>query len=172
MANQAVNSLALISARYTIASIETLSQLFSWALYALCQAFDLRALQRKVEAQLEDSIESSIGQFFGTWINSTDQKVLAKKVSMRLSKRMDETSARDLKARLEDAYMQAGYELIAYFSKLPSGGGSDPLRTIMAWRDASAAETHALYKKITKEVSSTGFSYMGRFRGLFVQLRC
>lgn len=153
MANQAVNSLALISARYTVQSIETLSQLFAWSLYLLCQAFDLRALQRRVASQIEASIESSIGTFFGTWINSQDQKILAKKVSLRLSKRMDETSARDLKPRLEDAYMQGSYELIAYFSQLPSGGGSDPLRTIMKWRNASAAETHALYRRITAEVS-------------------
>lgn len=104
--------------------------------------------------------------------------VLAHQVFVRLNKRMDETSARDLHARLSDAYMNAGYVLVAYFSSLPSGGGADPLRTIMggcwdrlsvletgshlhvhivscslsaAWRDASANETFALYRRLTNE---------------------
>lgn len=41
MGNQAVNSMALVSARYTIEAIETLSLLMSWSLYLLCQALDL-----------------------------------------------------------------------------------------------------------------------------------
>ncbi|EOD52463.1 putative phenylalanine ammonia-lyase protein [Neofusicoccum parvum UCRNP2] len=43
--NQAVNSLALISARYTLQSVEILSQMCAAYLYALCQALDLRVLQ-------------------------------------------------------------------------------------------------------------------------------
>lgn len=131
MGNQAVNSMALVSARYTVEAIETLSQLMAWSLYLLCQAFDLRALQRRTAIQLEAGIRSSISKFFSTWIDVPNQEALARKVFIRLNKRMDETSARDLEARLQDAYMNAGYELVAYFSQLPSGGGADPLRNIM-----------------------------------------
>ena len=131
MGNQAVNSMALVSARYTIEAIETLSLLMSWSLYLLCQALDLRALQRKTAIHVEAGISASIEKFFSTWIDKKNQQALAKKVFARLNKRMDETSARDLEARLQDAYMNAGYELVDYFSKLPSGGGADPLRTIM-----------------------------------------
>ncbi|KAI0251152.1 phenylalanine ammonia-lyase [Lactifluus subvellereus] len=45
MHNQAVNSLALISARATINALEVLSMLTASYLYLLCQAFDIRALQ-------------------------------------------------------------------------------------------------------------------------------
>lgn len=45
MGNQALNSLALISARYTHTSNEVLSQLLAVHLVALCQALDLRAMQ-------------------------------------------------------------------------------------------------------------------------------
>jgi len=131
MGNQAVNSMALVSARYTIEAIETLSLLMSWSLYLLCQALDLRALQRKTAIQVEAGIAASIEKFFSTWIDKENQEALSKKVFVRLNKRMDETSARDLAARLQDAYMNAGYELVDYFSKLPSGGGADPLRNIM-----------------------------------------
>lgn len=74
MGNQAVNSMALVSTRYTIEAIETLSHLMSWSLYLLCQAFDLRALQRKTAIYLENLIEESIGKFFSTWIDGENQK--------------------------------------------------------------------------------------------------
>ena len=45
MANQSLNSLALIAARFTNMALEVLSQLIAVALVTLCQALDLRALQ-------------------------------------------------------------------------------------------------------------------------------
>lgn len=44
MGNQALNSLALISARYTHTALDVLSQLAAAHLLALCQALDLRAM--------------------------------------------------------------------------------------------------------------------------------
>ena len=44
MANQALNSLALISARYTLDALDVLSQLSAVHLIALCQALDLRVM--------------------------------------------------------------------------------------------------------------------------------
>lgn len=153
MSNQAVNSLALISARYTIHSINTLQQLLAWTIYLLCQALDLRALQRRLALTLSEQIEASISKHFSTWIGAADQKHLSAKVFARLNRRMDETSARDLEARLMESYMSAGFELLKFFADLPSGGGADPLRTIMKWRAESVKETHALYRKTTLEVS-------------------
>lgn len=151
--NQAVNSLALISARYSIQSISTLQQLLAWTLYLLCQALDLRALQRRTALHLEKQIRVSISKHFSTWIGSADQEDLAKKVFVRLNRRMDETSARDLEARLMESYMSAGFEILRYFADLPSGGGADPLRNIMKWREESVVETSALYRKTALEVS-------------------
>ncbi|KAL9932234.1 hypothetical protein V8E36_009006 [Tilletia maclaganii] len=42
MGNQSVNSMALVSVRYTVNAVETLSMMQAWMIYALCQAFDLR----------------------------------------------------------------------------------------------------------------------------------
>ncbi|KAI1086997.1 phenylalanine and histidine ammonia-lyase [Rostrohypoxylon terebratum] len=44
MGNQSLNSLALISARYTHTAVEVLSQLMAAHLIAVCQALDLRAM--------------------------------------------------------------------------------------------------------------------------------
>ena len=45
MGNQALNSLALISARYCHVALDVLSQLAAGHLFAVCQALDLRAMQ-------------------------------------------------------------------------------------------------------------------------------
>ncbi|KAI6357870.1 hypothetical protein MCOR31_010118, partial [Pyricularia oryzae] len=45
MGNQAINSLALVSARYTLEAVDVLSQLAAAHLLALCQALDLRAVE-------------------------------------------------------------------------------------------------------------------------------
>jgi phenylalanine ammonia-lyase len=47
MGNQSINSLALISGRYTLEAIQTLSQLSAAHLVACCQALDLRAMSCK-----------------------------------------------------------------------------------------------------------------------------
>ncbi|KAL8834222.1 MAG: hypothetical protein Q9170_003853 [Blastenia crenularia] len=44
MGNQSLNSLALISARYTHTAVDVLAQLVAAHLFALCQALDLRAM--------------------------------------------------------------------------------------------------------------------------------
>lgn len=46
MGNQGINSLALISARYTLQAVDTFSQLAAAHLVALCQALDLRTRSR------------------------------------------------------------------------------------------------------------------------------
>ncbi|KAI6290522.1 hypothetical protein MCOR34_010412 [Pyricularia oryzae] len=45
MGNQTINSLALVSARYTFETVDVLSQLAAAHLLALCQTFDLRAVE-------------------------------------------------------------------------------------------------------------------------------
>ena len=60
MGNQSVNSLALISSRYTLDALEILSQLAAAHLVAVCQALDLRALQTQFLASLEPDFRSFI----------------------------------------------------------------------------------------------------------------
>ncbi|MCJ1311315.1 hypothetical protein MMC25_004986 [Agyrium rufum] len=53
MGNQALNSLALISARYTLDALAVLTQLSSVHLIALCQALDLRVMNTQYLAGLQ-----------------------------------------------------------------------------------------------------------------------
>lgn len=53
MGNQALNSLALVSARYTLEAVDVLSQIASAHLLALCQALDLRTIE--IEGRNDDA---------------------------------------------------------------------------------------------------------------------
>ncbi|KAF1956053.1 phenylalanine ammonia-lyase [Byssothecium circinans] len=58
MGNQSLNSLALISSRYTLEAITVLTQLSSAHVVALCQALDLRAMNARFLERLEGDLKS------------------------------------------------------------------------------------------------------------------
>jgi len=60
MSNQSLNSLALISARFTHTALEVLSQLLAASLVALCQALDLRALQLSFLASFRSEFDEIV----------------------------------------------------------------------------------------------------------------
>ena len=62
MGNQALNSLAFISARYTMDSLNILKQLAAAHLVAVCQALDLRVFQLKFLATLHPQFRDEIAR--------------------------------------------------------------------------------------------------------------
>ncbi|PYI08490.1 putative phenylalanine ammonia-lyase [Aspergillus sclerotiicarbonarius CBS 121057] len=66
MGNQSVNSLALISARYTGQSVQLLSMMCAAHLYVLCQALDLRALSLDFFAAAKAEVRDLYGKIFLT----------------------------------------------------------------------------------------------------------
>ena len=68
LGNQSINSLALISARYTHMALDLLSQLSAAHLYSLCQALDLRALQAQFLQTLLPMFRQSIISDFGSFL--------------------------------------------------------------------------------------------------------
>ncbi|KAH8901471.1 putative phenylalanine ammonia-lyase [Thozetella sp. PMI_491] len=65
MANQAINSLALISARYTHTAIDLFSMLAASSIYALCQALDLRVLQVRFHEKTKSALSNMTKEIFG-----------------------------------------------------------------------------------------------------------
>jgi phenylalanine ammonia-lyase len=65
MGNQALNSLALISARYCHVALDVLSQLAVGHLFALCQALDLRAMQYQFLEAFRPELQSATEEIIG-----------------------------------------------------------------------------------------------------------
>ncbi|KAF4633237.1 hypothetical protein G7Y89_g4882 [Cudoniella acicularis] len=72
MGNQAINSLALISARYTLEAVQTLSQLAAAHLVALCQALDLRAMQIRFLEALEPIFRGIADESFSSYLQDVE----------------------------------------------------------------------------------------------------
>ncbi|KAF9049807.1 L-Aspartase-like protein [Panaeolus papilionaceus] len=64
MHNQAINSLALISACATITALDVLSMLMSSYLYLLCQAVDLRVLQKELLSGIKTIVAEELVSHF------------------------------------------------------------------------------------------------------------
>lgn len=71
MGNQALNSLGLISARYTHTALEVLSQLASAHLFTLCQALDLRALNSRFLKDVEPMLRKYTAEIFANILDET-----------------------------------------------------------------------------------------------------
>lgn len=67
MGNQALNSLGLISSRYTLSALEVLTQLSAAHLVAVCQALDLRGIQDAFLINLKPEFESSFNKSLGKY---------------------------------------------------------------------------------------------------------
>ena len=62
MGNQSLNSLALVSARYTLEAVDVLSQVAAAHLLALCQALDLRAIEMEGWTHAPPDATPHVGQ--------------------------------------------------------------------------------------------------------------
>ena len=74
MHNQAVNSMALISARYTLDAVELVSLMTSAFLYALCQALDLHVLYIEYMTLIEKKARPAFEEKFSSVLSANDLK--------------------------------------------------------------------------------------------------
>ena len=68
MHNQALNSLAFISTRYTSQTVDLVSIMSASYLYTVCQALDLRVLQRNFFHNLEPTLYTMNHEMFGSYL--------------------------------------------------------------------------------------------------------
>ena len=137
MGNQALNSLALISARYTLDALQILTQLSAAHLLALCQALDLRAMHLRF---LETLSAPFTEQLHDTFPSDTHlDKAASQTLWSLFVKRLDETGGEDSSVR---------FERIAHFLQ-PAILRSTPIKT---------ADTLARLDQWTARFSTTAAS--------------
>ncbi|KAI0000889.1 phenylalanine ammonia-lyase [Russula vinacea] len=122
MHNQAVNSLALISARATITSTEVLSMLVATYLYLLCQALDLRAMQAEFEKEFHKIVHSELIANFGSYIPSAEEGSLLKKILGVMLATLDSTTTMDATDRMIKVAASSDSVIMRHFTQLKGPG--------------------------------------------------
>ncbi|KAH8828023.1 L-Aspartase-like protein [Flagelloscypha sp. PMI_526] len=122
MHNQSVNSLALISARATINSLETLMLLMSSHLYILCQALDIRALQHELHNNLEKIIAEELESTFPHFTSEVRASLRSDVISASRTA-FDKCNTMDGQDRMRET-AGAGLRLILRASTVSSRGYS------------------------------------------------
>lgn len=95
MGNQALNSLALISARYTLDALDVLTQISAIHLIALCQALDLRAMSIYFLESFQEKFIGQTRQIFGisednAWLDKCESTLW-----VEFKKCLDQTTCMD-----------------------------------------------------------------------------
>ncbi|KAF8504772.1 phenylalanine ammonia-lyase [Russula emetica] len=143
MHNQAVNSLALISARATINALEVLSMLTASYLYLLCQAFDIRALQADLTAHLSRLSKKNYSR-----TSARDYDILKS-----MFQTLDSTTTMDAAPRMTKV---AGAAVPILVDHLTTDPFADPsaLLAVPAFRASVSSRATALLVSLRKEYLS------------------
>ena len=100
MGNQALNSLALLSARYSHIALAVLSQLCAAHLFALCQALDLRAMHLRYCESFRPTFHAKTLAMLDEVLGKpNDQKSVCDLLWRQFLKRLDETTTMDSAVR-------------------------------------------------------------------------
>ncbi|KAF7113954.1 hypothetical protein CNMCM5793_006137 [Aspergillus hiratsukae] len=100
MNNQPINSLAFISARYTLQAVELVSMMSAAHLYVTCQALDLRLLHETFLDGLQSVVQSALQTAFKSMDKDTAQR-LQTKIMKSLRASWTATSREDLSVRIQ-----------------------------------------------------------------------
>ncbi|KAG9090623.1 hypothetical protein FRC06_000948 [Ceratobasidium sp. 370] len=139
MHNQAVNSLALISARATVQALDVLSLLTASYLYLVCQAVDLRAQQRELAAGVAQIVSEELGRNFTTSLASLQAPVFKAVMDS-----FEATATMDAVPRMRAAAAAASAPLVDLLA-------GPELTGISAFRESVAGRSAELYGQLRVE---------------------
>ena len=140
MGNQSLNSLALISARYTHTSIDVLSQIVAAHLITVCQALDLRAMHVQYLKSYRPRFQTIVMNVFQIHSNPLDDlHSLSEALWQQLLRAFDLTVSMDAKDRFPFIAKTLRSTLIDEFSFATV---ADPLRTIASFTDTLSSSLH------------------------------
>ncbi|KAJ7925180.1 phenylalanine ammonia-lyase [Mycena leptocephala] len=178
MHNQAVNSLALISARATINSLEVLSMLTSSYLYMLCQAYDLRALQADFRRGLAEIVQEELRANFGAQFSSVDDLPLLNKILSLMYNVVDHTTSMDAVSRMVKVAEASTSLLVEFFMATSDAALSvAALRALPNFRETVASRAAAKLQALREEYllgargPAPASAWLGRTRPIYEFIR-
>ncbi|KAE9369014.1 putative phenylalanine ammonia-lyase [Stipitochalara longipes BDJ] len=101
MSNQSINSLALLSARYTHTALDVFSHSAAAYLYMLCQALDLRVMQVKFLTDIKPRLESITEKYFAALLSPGDLKNLQKELWSHVVQTFNSSTTQDSEGRFD-----------------------------------------------------------------------
>ncbi|KAL0581349.1 Protein pal1 [Marasmius crinis-equi] len=147
MHNQAVNSLALISARATINSLEVLSILTASYLYVLCQALDLRALEKELKEGMSRIIREELSQRYSD-VSYVELRSLIESVQETMFESWEQTSTMDASPRMQKIAASSSTVLLDFFTASESESMGNHLAAIPKFRASFATRAASLFNEL------------------------
>lgn len=139
MGNQALNSLALISARYTHVALDVLSQLASAHLFALCQALDLRVMHLRFLEALHPAFRQATIESLGIFLGKGETiNKLVTELWAQFNKRLDQTTTMDSGSRFAHA-TRSLQPFILEFTSSCSPPPPELIPALKTWTDRCSA---------------------------------
>ncbi|KAF9012397.1 L-Aspartase-like protein [Cyathus striatus] len=177
MHNQAVNSMALVSARATITSLEVLSLLTATYLYLLCQAVDLRVLNKEFIVGLEVIVAEELRSSFGSFLSETQQEMLFQKIIRSMEHSLDKTTPMDNEDRMITAAASSTASIIDYFMAGNFSEENTSIKSISQFREKVASRSASLFDSLRKDFltgqrgPSPASSYLGKTKAIYEFIR-
>lgn len=152
MHNQAVNSLAFISTRYTLESAELVSLMSASYLYTVCQALDLRVLQKVFFQHLEPALYALNLTVLGEYFLPAAVEELHIKLWTHVQVTWVLTTNKDTQNRATHIIDMALAILAEYLLANPQGSLSEASEMMQSWK----SKAHSLLME-TYITTRTGF---------------
>lgn len=142
MHNQSINSLALISARYTLQAAELVSMMSAALLYVDCQALDLRILHEKFLDSLDNLVQLALSDI----LNSTEAGVvqeLQREIIKTIRASWNGSSRDDLSVRIQKMSTAIAPVMLVQAKNL---NAEDPIAAIESVQKRVCEETKSLFE--------------------------
>lgn len=156
MGNQALNSLALISARYTDTSMDILAIMCAAHLYGTCQALDLRAMNRVFESKLKTAVYGSVQTILeGVGVGKDWHARAQDEVWYFVASQLLKTTTLDSKSRFETIMKGAKAPLLSVLEEA-NASSDDLLYYLKTWTVEITNTSLRLFNETRKEYIESG----------------
>lgn len=156
MGNQSLNSLALISARYGDTAMDILSIMCACTLYGVCQALDLRALNRHFVEKLEPLLYNNTARALDSMdVPMTCLAAAQKRVWQHVETELAKTTTLDAKDRFKKIMTGAKAPLLEVLDELNVEAKEMVSRT-KSWAEQNAIDGLQLFEETRRTYLAVG----------------
>ncbi|KAL4878958.1 L-Aspartase-like protein [Aspergillus karnatakaensis] len=142
MRNQAINSMALVSTRYSMQAVEILSLMCACDLYIACQALDLRALHEAFLEHAKPQLHSITSSIFFTYLTVQELGELKESLSQSLAESWPTTNRLSAPGRVNAVVEKAQSVLLEALK----GRQGPSLKDLETWKTHTRDSLNKVYE--------------------------